>query len=111
MARTASPETINKTNHVRHYISEHPGAGPKAIHEALLAQGHDISKALVNRVLYPPGKMRKAKRRGGRKMSAAPMVGAGFSLDHLLAAKKLVNQLGSVETAKQAVDALARLSG
>jgi hypothetical protein len=33
-----------------------------------------------------------------------------LSLDNLLAAKRLVNQLGGIEAAKQAVDALARLS-
>jgi hypothetical protein len=37
-------------------------------------------------------------------------VASTLTLDSLLAAKKLANEFGSVEAAKMAVDALARLS-
>lgn len=103
---------MNKSDHVRRYLAKNPTARPKEIHDALTAQGVDISKALVNRILYGPKASRK-KRRGGRRAKTAAVANGSspLSLDHLLAAKKLVTHLGSVESAKQAVDALAKLSG
>lgn len=102
---------MNKSDHVRRYMAQHPSAGPKEVYEALLAQGVDVSKALVNRLKYGPHGAGKRKRRGRRRRATVASNGGGqLSLEHLLAAKKLVVQLGSVETAKQAVDALARLS-
>jgi hypothetical protein len=51
------------------------------------------------------------RRRRGRKAAAAwTTTSEMLTLENLLAAKRLVNQLGSVEAAKQAVDALAKLS-
>ncbi|HEV3343996.1 MAG TPA: hypothetical protein VG125_26715 [Pirellulales bacterium] len=101
---------MNKSDHVRRYLSRHPSAKPKEVFQALVGEGVDVSMALINRIKYgPEGKKRK---RGGRgRRAAAAANGAGhLSLEHLLAAKKLVEHLGSVESAKQAVDALARLS-
>ncbi|HET6881004.1 MAG TPA: hypothetical protein VFI31_12660 [Pirellulales bacterium] len=103
---------MNKTEHVHRYLARHPDARPKEIYDALTAEGIDISKALINRVLYGPNAARKKKRRGPRAKSVPAANGsAQLSLEHLIAAKKLANHLGSVESAKQAVDALARLSG
>jgi hypothetical protein len=103
---------MNKSDHVRRYVAQHPAARPKEIYEALTAEGLGVSKALVNRILYGPKSKRK-KRRGGRqaKVSAVANGSSPLSLEHLIAAKKLATQLGSVESAKQAVDALAKLSG
>jgi hypothetical protein len=112
MARKPSAETLNKSAHVRRYLAQYPDAKPKQILDALTAQGIDISKPLINRILYGPQGTRKKKRRGRRpKIEATANGSAPLSLEHLLAAKKLVTHLGSVESAKQAVDALARLSG
>ena len=103
---------MNKSDHVRRYLARNPAARPKEIFDALIAEGIDISKALVNRILYGPKSTRK-KRRGGRRAKAAASANGGsqLSLEHLLAAKRLATQLGSVESAKQAVDALAKISG
>ena len=110
MARRSSSQTVNKSDHIRGYIKLNPSAGPKEIRQALLHEGLDVSAALVNRLKYGPSSKKK-KRRGRRTTAEAASNGGGqLSLDHLLAAKRLVNQLGSIESAKQAVDALARLS-
>jgi hypothetical protein len=112
MARSPAQDAMNKSDHVRRYLSQHPSSKPKAIYEALQGEGVDVSMALINRIKYGPASGRKQKR-GGRRRRAAVAATNGtsqLSLDHLLAAKKLVEQLGSVQSAKQAVDALAKLS-
>ncbi|HWB14535.1 MAG TPA: hypothetical protein VFE62_08395 [Gemmataceae bacterium] len=102
---------MNKSDHVRRYLSQHPSAKPKEIFQGLQGEGVDVSMALINRIKYGPESGRKGKRgRRGRRTAAAATNGHQLSLEHLLAAKKLVDQLGSVQSAKQAVDALAKLS-
>lgn len=79
---------------------------PRDVIAALAAQGVSVSSAQVSTVLSAAGM--KRRRRGRRPK--VEVVQSTLTLDSLLAAKKLVNQLGSVEAAKTAVDALAKLS-
>ncbi|HEV3344831.1 MAG TPA: hypothetical protein VG125_30925 [Pirellulales bacterium] len=55
-------------------------------------------------------KPHKRSKPRGRRATITTTIASTLSLESLLAAKKLVNQLGSVEAAKSAVDALAKLS-
>jgi hypothetical protein len=88
---------------------------PRDIIASLRAEGIDASFAQVGQVLKSMGMRR---RRRGHKRSAAGATARGshtassttISLDALMAAKKLADQLGSVQAAKQAMDALAKLS-
>ena len=85
---------------------------PRDVVAALNEQGISVSPAQVSQVLKSMGLKR---RRRGRKPSAmagraTTTTSESLSLESLLAAKKLVNQLGSIETAKAAVDALVKLS-
>lgn len=85
---------------------------PRDVVAALNEQGISVSPAQVSQVLKAMGL--KRRRRGRRPAAtvgraAAPMTEM-LTLENLLAAKKLVTQLGSVTAAKQAVDALAKLS-
>jgi hypothetical protein len=79
---------------------------PRDVIAALAAQGMSVSSAQVSTVLSTSGK--KGRRRGRRPVKVEAVLST-LTLDSLLAAKKLVDQLGSVEAAKTAVDALARL--
>lgn len=109
MARRPSAETANKSEEIRRYVGQNPSAGPKQIREDLAREGIRVTASLVNRIKYGGG--RKKKRRGRKAKVAEAVNGASpLSLEHLIAAKKLVTQLGSVQSAKQAVDALVRLS-
>ncbi|HVA45286.1 MAG TPA: hypothetical protein VNH11_02770 [Pirellulales bacterium] len=103
---------MNKSTNIRRYMAHNPEAGPKRIRQGLADEGIHVSAALVNRIKYGAGAGGKKKRRGRKPKAAAASANGGgtLSLENLLAAKKLVVQLGSVESAKQAVDALARLS-
>jgi arginine repressor len=85
---------------------------PRDVIAALAAEGIAVSSAQVSTTLRAMGMRRR--RRGSKPAEAAPgrpaMSASGsLSLDSLLAAKKLVVALGSVEAAKTAVDALAKL--
>jgi arginine repressor len=85
---------------------------PRDVVAALKEQGITVSPAQVGQILKSMGLKRC---RHGRKAAAmagrsAASMGEMLTLDNLLAAKKLVNQLGSIDAAKQAVDALVKLS-
>lgn len=89
---------------------------PRDVVASLREEGIDVTSAQVSQVLKGMGMRR---RRRGRKPAgeSAPRgraahadASTALSLDALIAAKKLADQLGSVQAAKQAMDALARLS-
>jgi hypothetical protein len=87
---------------------------PRDVIAVLKEERIDASFAQVGQVLKSMGM--RPRRRGGRRAATAT-VGAAhsapsttLSLEALLAAKKLADQLGSVQAAKQAMDALAKLS-
>ncbi|HEV3343250.1 MAG TPA: hypothetical protein VG125_22955 [Pirellulales bacterium] len=80
---------------------------PRDVIAQLSQQGVAVSSAQVSTVLAGMGM--KRRRRGRRPAAVVESVASTLTLDSLLAAKRLVNQLGSVEAAKTAVDALAKL--
>jgi hypothetical protein len=81
---------------------------PRDVIAQLAEQGVTVSSAQVSTVLRSMGMKRRPR---GRRPAAALVasVASTLTLDSLMAAKRLVNQLGSVEAAKTAVDALAKL--
>ena len=108
MARRSSQTTVNKSDEIRRYVAQNPSAGPKQIREDLGREGIRVTASLVNRIKYGGGV--KKKRRGRKaKVATATNGTTPLTVEHLIAAKKLAVQLGSVQSAKQAVDALARL--
>ena len=91
---------LNKSQLIRDYKEKHPDARPVEIIHAL--KTHKVSAALVGNVLHRAGKG-KIKKGRGQKPSHN---GAGLDLESLLAAKKLVRQLGGIENAKSALSVL-----
>jgi hypothetical protein len=85
---------------------------PRDVIATLAAEGVEVSSAQVSTVLRGMGMRRRRGRKPAGAAPSRPVISTSelLSLDSLLAAKKLVNQLGSVEAAKQAVDALVKLS-
>lgn len=84
---------------------------PRDVIAELAQQGIDVSRGQVSQVLRGMG----MRRRRGRRSKAASTrstatASVTISLNDLLAAKKLADQLGGVAAAKEAVDALAKLS-
>lgn len=85
-----------KSNAIRAVIAENPNATPKEIAAKLKARRVKVSTSLISRVKYAKGR---------RKVTTNGQV----TMDGLLAAKALVAKLGSVEAARQSLDALAKL--
>ncbi|HQU44551.1 MAG TPA: hypothetical protein PK867_17150 [Pirellulales bacterium] len=112
------PQAGTKTEAIRQVADGMPKpVRPRDVVAALAEQGIEVARRHVGQVLKSMGLRR---RRRGRKATAAGTATVGrsvtvtasptLSLEALLAAKKLADQLGGVEVAKQAVDTLARLS-
>ena len=110
MARRAAGGP-NKSQAIRTYKSDHADAGPKQIVEGLAKQGVKVSAAFVSTVLSnerrKSGKRRRRRGGPGRKASG----GANGALAVLVQAKKLSDQMGGVEKARAALDALAKIRG
>jgi hypothetical protein len=105
---SAEPTSGTKADAIRQAAQGMPKPiRPRDVIAALAQQGITVSNAQVGQVLKGMGMKR---RRRGRRAMRVEMVASTLTLESLLAAKKLVNQLGSVEAAKTAVDALAKLS-
>lgn len=100
---------INKSEAIRQTAKSLPKpVRPRDVIGALQSQGIEVTSGQVSTVLSSMGMKR---RRGGRRKAAVvETVASTITLGSLLAAKKLVSQLGSVDAAKQAVDALAKLA-
>jgi len=119
MAKKAAASGHNKSELIRDYKKNDPNLGPKAIAGLMMSEhGEDVSAQFVSTVLSMAKKRDgKGVRRGrgrppgsGKAASkVAAKSGVGISVDLLVKAKKLAKELGGVEEAKAALDALARL--
>ena len=107
MARKAAAavEGPNKSEAIRNYKNSNPDAGPKAIAAALADDGIVVTPAFVSTVLS--NDKRKSGRIGGRR--GRRPAGGEASLDSLIQAKKLAEQMGGIEQARAALDALERI--
>jgi len=86
---------------------------PKDVIAMLAKQGITVSSAQVSTTLKRMGmtKVRRGRKPGAvAKAARAANRSDSISIHDLIAAKKLVTQLGSVEAATQALSALAKLS-
>lgn len=107
-APAASSSSATKAEQIRQVAKSMGGkVRPRDVTAKLAEQGVTVSSAQVSTVLAAMGMKR---RKPGRRAAVTERVASTLTLDSLLAAKKLVTQLGSVEAAKTAVDALSKLS-
>lgn len=86
---------------------------PRDVIAMLKEQGIEVSSAQVSTTLKAMGMRRTRRGRGAGVRAAAPRAigrSESISIDDLIAAKKLVEQLGGIDQAKTAISALAKLS-
>jgi hypothetical protein len=104
----ASSQGTSKAEQIRQ-VAKSLGATvrPRDVVHNLADQGVSVSSAQVSTVLST---MRKKRGRRGRRPAVVESVASTLTLESLMAAKRLADHLGSVEAAKTAVDALAKLS-
>lgn len=102
----------NKSLEIRNYKEANPTASPKEIADALGKQGVSVSAQFVSTVLSNArkkgGKIGKRGPKPGRK---AAMASGGGGYENLIKAKKLIEQMGGVEQARSAINALAQILG
>jgi len=116
-ARAPRNGSINKAEEIRKAAKELGGkkVRPKDVIAALASKGITVAPAQVSSTLKAAG-YRRIRRKGrpagstNKAKSAAQHAGGGLSLEHLLAAKALIAKIGSVEAARKALDALAKLA-
>jgi hypothetical protein len=92
-----------KSELIRSYKKSHGGAGPTEIAAALSKDGSKISPQFVSTVLSND----RRKSRKGRRAKAA----GNDSVQTLVLAKKLADQMGGIDQARTALNALARILG
>jgi hypothetical protein len=113
---------INKSDAIREYLEQDPGAGPKTIVTALKKRGIEVSHSLAGAVKYKGGAGKGAAKAGAptkaaaRQVSAAPrrtaLAGSAavqLSAADLLEAKRLVDHLGGIGQAHKALETLEQL--
>jgi protoporphyrinogen oxidase len=87
-----------KSAAIREYLSENPGAMPKAVVEALRAKGLRVTPQMVSTI--------KGKTSGRRGRHAS---NGKISADSLIQAKLMANRLGGIARAQEALAVLAKL--
>jgi len=103
MARPEKAAHGSKSQAIRDYFKTHKKAKASEVVAALAEKGITVSTAAVYNL--------KARRNMGKRRSKAKTGGqtVTLSITHLLAAKKLVDEVGGIAQAHEAVDALAKL--
>jgi hypothetical protein len=107
------------SQHIREYLAKNPTATPNQIIEALANKGVKVSSGLVSNVKYTSGPTVKGKKKAAPKNAvqkwapkkkAAPKRGAAaLTVEDLLEAKKLADELGGIAEARKALDTLEKL--
>lgn len=91
-----------KSAAIREYLAANPGTKTKDVVAALKLKGIRVSGPMVSTLKGKVGGG-PARRRTAAKSSRSP------SIEDLIAAKKLADQLGGVEKARAAIAVLAKL--
>ena len=99
----------SKSQAVRDYLTEHPSATASVVVPELAQGGINVSPALVSQV------KKRMKQAGGSdgqkaaKKTTAKRSANSLTAENLVEAKKLVDELGGIEQARQALKYLEEL--
>ena len=93
---------VNKATKIREELEKNPEARPKDVIAALATKKIRVAPAQVS--IIRTG-LRSKSKKNGRKASS----NGHLAINYLLAAKKIVEQLGSIGKASTAIAALAKL--
>jgi hypothetical protein len=103
--KTRQRRKLNKSAAIREFLEANPSAMPNAVVTALGEKKITVSPTLVSNVKARMSGAKPGTRRRGRPPRSAGML----SVATLLEAKKFADHVGSVEAARQAIDALSKL--
>ena len=104
MARPKKSPRGTKSQAIRDYLAANKKAKAAEVVAALAANGIAVSAPMVYslKARNKMGKRRRKAEAGGQEV--------GLSITGLLAAKKFVDEAGSMDEARRALDALAKLA-
>jgi len=104
MARPKKSPRGTKSQAIRDYLAANKTAKASEVVAALAEKGITVSAPMVYSL--------KARKKMGQRRRKAEASGqtVGLSISGLLAAKKLVDAVGGIEPAREALNALAKLS-
>lgn len=103
----AKKRAVNQSQAIRDYLAANPTASANEIVAGLKQQGITVSPGLASNVKYTSGRRRKGPKRRGRP--AKTERNGALSVSDLVEAKKLADQLGGIEQARQALATLEEL--
>jgi hypothetical protein len=110
MAKKSRGEGPNKSEAIRAYTKKNADAGPTEVAAALAKDGIEVTAAFVSTVLSNDRrKSGKSGKRGGKGRGRAAAASTGASLEHLIEAKKLIQKMGGIDEARQAINLLAKI--
>jgi len=107
MARPKKAPRGAKSQAVRDYLTANKDAGPSAVVAGLKEQGVAVSLPTVSAIKAKMGLSKKRRRR--KVVRAAAPANSHLTVEDLLRAKKLVDEIGA-QRAKEALEALAKLA-
>lgn len=93
----------SKSKAIREYKTQNPDVGPKEIAKSLNEIGYNVTAQFVSTVLS------NDRRKAGVASVRVQRNSGGFTAEDLMAVKGLVQQVGSIEAAKQAIDMYSQL--
>lgn len=102
----------NKSQAIRDCSAANPSFSPKEVAEALAKNGITVTPEYVSTIWsLDKAKTRKVKKKAAAATRAAAPKASGESLtlDALVQARKLAEQLGGIEKVQSAIDALKKL--
>jgi arginine repressor len=112
------PRETNKTQAIVEFCKQNPTAKPKDIAEALEKQGIKVKPQYISSIRTKFGLTKRARRKGRAAAAAGAQEAktakatprkAAVAYESLVEASKFVKSVGDVETARQALDAFAKL--
>lgn len=109
MARSKKAPRGAKSQAIRDYLTANKDAGTATVVAALKEQGLSVSTPTVSAIRAKMGLGKKRRRRKVARAAAAANGAGRLSVDDLLRAKKLVDEIGA-ERAREAIAALAKLA-
>jgi len=98
----------SKSAAIRDYKTAHTSAGPTEIAAALGKDGIKVTPAFVSTVL---SNARRKGRKGRRKATRQVTRAGGNPFAPLVMAKRLADQMGGIDKARSALEALAQILG
>ena len=99
---------VNKSQSIRDYLKDHPGASNKEVADALTKQGIKLSPDYVSTVKGQM-KAKKGKRKRRRKAAEVISVKTGIGVAEIKAAFELLKHCGSIALAKEALAAAVEI--